>query len=111
MQYTTTTYAFFLQPLLVPSSFSVNNPLCPVNQTHTSILETHARDGKKDVRHNCGWVLVCDRASFPRDQEAAALAHKHTHIYIHTHAHMLHTLCLELRVPLFTKEQGCFMCV
>lgn len=35
------------------------------------------------MRHNCGWVLVCDRALFPRDQGPAAYAHKRTHT---THA-------------------------
>lgn len=114
MRYTTTAHAFFLQPPSVPSSFSVNNRLCPVNQTHTSILETRARDGggeKKDVRHKdttvC-WVLARGRASFPRDRGAAAFAHKHTHTFRRTHTHTraraLHTLRLELRVPVFTKE-------
>lgn len=83
MQYTTTTYTFFLQPLPVPSSLSVNNPLCHVYQTHTSVLEnTHTVPclcWKKDVRSNCGWVLVCDRASsFPETKEQL-LTHINTH--------------------------------
>lgn len=99
MQYTTTTYTFFLQPLPVPSSLSVNNPLCPIYQTLTTVLET-CMCWKKDVRGSRGWVLVCDRASFPRDQGTAA----------HTHTRCVHCVwnweCL-----LFTKEQDCFMCV
>ncbi len=107
MQHTTATYAFFLQPLPVPSSLSVNNPLCPVYQTHASVLETQTCVGKRmwDPTAVGCWCEIEPR--FPETQGTAAHAHRDTH----THTHTVHALCLELRVPLFTKEQGYFMCV
>lgn len=90
MQHTTATYTFFLQPLPVPSSLSVNNPLCPVCQTHTSVLETQACVGKRmwDATAVGCWCAIEPR--FPVTQGTAAHAHKRTHA--HTHTRRIHSV-------------------
>lgn len=115
-RYTTTTYTIFLQLLPVPSSSSVNNPLCPVCQTHSSVLETLTRDThvlekgcETQLRLGC-WCEI-QPCSLVSQRPKNSCSNTHTHIYTQTSTHMARTLCLELRVPLFTKEQDCFMCV
>lgn len=107
--HTSIAYTFFLQ--LVPSSLSVNNPLCPVNHTckYTGNICMRWKKGCETQGRNCCWLLVCNRASFQRDHGPAASARKHTHT--HAATCVLCTFCLGLRLPLFTKGEDCFMCV
>lgn len=96
-----------LFPSTTSSSLSVNNPSCPVY--HTSVLETarytHVLEKGCETQL---WLSVSVRYSLvsQRPRNSCSRTRTHTHL-----PHIAHTLCLELWVPLFTKEQGCFMCV
>lgn len=56
-------------------------------------------------------VVECYCAIQPRFPETKKQLPTHINAHTHTPTHAAHTLCLELWVPQFTKEQGCFMCV
>lgn len=85
-------------------------PLSCLSDSHKCVFETLT--GYMHVLERRMWdttVLgVSVRVLFPNGQRTAANAHEHTHTHTPTH---MHTLCLELRALLFTKEWGCFMCV
>lgn len=56
------------------------------------------------------WRDVSVRYSLVSRRPKNSCSHTHTHTQVHIYTYT-YILCLELRAPVSTKEQGCFMCV